>query len=910
MIRSGWAVPVLLLGACAPAAAPAPGAPPAPEPVADSAPEPVAPPEQAARLGWMPLAGTNVPDFARRYPRYDGRGVLIAILDAGVDPAIAGLGRLPGGGPKILDLRDFSGEGRVPLVRAELDGDVVRAGAVRLRGAGRIRGLTTGTEVYAGALHELTLGEPPAADLNGNGHVGDTLAVVVARASDGWLVLADRDGDGSLDGERPARDYLKGGDTFGWSRAGRPAPVTVAVNLEDRGAGRAPAVDLYFDTSGHGTHVAGIAAGHDLYGIAELDGVAPGASLLGLKIANDARGGISTTGAIVRAMEYAIRFANDRRMPLVINLSFGVGNEAEGQARIDALVDSILAANPAVVMTLSAGNDGPGISTMGFPASARRGITVGATYPGAFLPPPPAGRRRPDAVAFFSARGGELAQPDLVAPGIAYSSVPRFDIGEEIKNGTSMAAPHVAGLAARLLSGLADVRKQADAASVKRALMVSAAPLEQAGFLDQGVGQPDLTEAWALLTRLPPATPLLVDASPGVSAAYFPEGATDSVAGFTLRAAGRRDFRLTADVPWVLAPNSVSLNGSAAVPVRIRTDRVREPGVHTGIISGWDADSIYGPAFRLVTTVVVPRPLPADEELVRLRIPEGQLRRIPILADSGRGLRLQAGDPRGAPLLAFLFEPGGMPWRGGNALAAGGEDSVAIFEIGGRDARKGVYELVLMAGPSLAVSPDLIIDPAPARLAAERRKDQVTLKLAPVSSAPVTVSGELIGAERGALVSGRGSADVRLPFTLPAWARHVVVELTLERDQWPLFTDFGLTLVEQGGRQLATSPMNYAIGRLEIDLPEGGDRAAEIVLSPGFADPGAEHRWSGRVAIRLFAGAPVPLGTGLGATFRLPESPWKLPDAFFPLANFIMHANGRKWIRETGLPEVPGPLMP
>jgi hypothetical protein len=424
------------------------------------------------------------------------------------------------------------------------------------------------------------------------------------------------------------------------------------------------------------------------------------------------------------------------------------------------------------------------------------------------------------------------------------------------------------------------------------------------------VGQPDLTEAWAVLTRLPPAAPVLVEASPGVSAAYFPEGATDSVARFTLRAAGVRDFRLTADVPWLLAPSSVSLRGSAAVAVRIRTDRVREPGVHTGVISGWDADSIYGPAFRLVTTVVVPRTLPADEELVRLRIPEGQLRRIPILADSGRGLRLQVGDPRGAPLLAFLFEPGGMPWRGGNALAAGGEDSVAVFEIGGSDARKGVYELVLMAGPALAVSPDLIIDPAPARLAAERRKDQVTLKLAPTSSAPVTVSGELTGAERGAVVSGRGSADVRLPFTLPAWARHVVVELTLERDQWPLFTDFGLTLVEEGGRQLATSPMNYAIGRLETDLPEGGDRAAEIVLSPGFAAPGAEHRWSGRVAIRLYAETPLPLGASLGATFRLPESPWKLPDAFFPLANFIMHANGRKWIRETGLPEAPGPLMP
>ncbi len=47
----------------------------------------------------------------------------------------------------------------------------------------------------------------PPSDLDGDGEAADTLALVVTRATDGWVVLADTDGDGSLAGERPVLDY-------------------------------------------------------------------------------------------------------------------------------------------------------------------------------------------------------------------------------------------------------------------------------------------------------------------------------------------------------------------------------------------------------------------------------------------------------------------------------------------------------------------------------------------------------------------------------------------------------------------------------------------------------------------------------------------------------------------------------
>ncbi len=923
-------VPAAVLAACAPRAT-VPGGPvPGPHPMPDQPPpalevgpppEPIAPPADALRRGWMPLAGTGVDAFRAAHPTYDGRGVLIAILDSGIDPSVPGLVRTSTGTRKLVDLRDLSGEGRVALAAVTLDGDSVRVAGRTLGGAGRLRGLSATGPYLGGALSEVPLGTAPAADLNGNRVVGDSLPVVVLRASDGWVVLADTDGNGSFANERPVRDFRVAAESFGWAPPGATAPAGVAVNLVET-LGGVPTLDLVFDNSGHGTHVAGIAAGQELFGLAGFDGVAPGAELIGIKISNNARGAITVTGSILAGMDYAIRQARQRRMPLVINLSFGVGNEAEGAARIDALVDSVLAANPDVVMTVSAGNDGPGLSTIGFPGSASRVVSVGASYPGAFLPPDPFGRTRPDLVAFFSARGGELARPDLIAPGLAYSSIPRWDVGEEVKTGTSMAAPHVAGLAASLVSGLTAERRPVDAAAIRAALLASARPVGGGGLLDQGAGQPDLARAWALVRDGGMRT--------GASARF--EGPGDlSGAVLVLPAAGGADttlrlrvegpetYRLRTDVPWLEVPPSVTPGArGASLTVRVRPGAVSEWGLHPGVLAGWGADTTRGPAFRIPVSLV--RPHPARVDTVRLDLAPGATRRVFVLADSGRPFRVTAADGRGAPLLVFLHEPGGMPARGGAGAIAGLEEPEAVLAVDGRDGVAGAWEVVTIAGPSIGVRPMLVLDPAPLRFSLSRGHDSLELQATGLAATPAagSLQAELLGAERGILASGNGSDDLRFAFRIPAWAAGVEVDLSLDRDQWPRFTDFGLTLEDGAGRVLAAAPMNYAHGRLSF-ATGGVERDAAVVLSPAFADAGSVTRWYGRITIRLYAAEPVPAGAPLpvrvepGASWHrsLPvaPAPWPLGDAFHLLGRARFEADGRSWTAEGGLAPPLPPIM-
>jgi subtilisin family serine protease len=935
-LLAGLAAPALL-AACATAggspqpAAPAPVAaapvPAAPAPVTpDAAPkprEPVAAPQLAYRLGLMPLAATGADAWRVAHPVYDGRGVLIAILDSGVDPGVPGLLQTTTGDAKILDLRNFSAEGDVQLERVHPGPDdrLALPGGLTLSGLRAVRGAAADSVWYGGVVRELPFGDAPAADFNGNGSNRDSFGIVVVRGPSGWLAFIDTNGDGSLADESPLADYLVRRQTFTFRRPGGApgsGPITGAVNLGVDGAGR-PRLSLVLDTAGHGTHVAGIAAGHDLYGVPGFDGVAPGAQIIGLKIADDARGGLSTTGSMITAMEYAARFAAERHLPLVMNMSFGVGNEQPGTAAMDTLVDAFLLAHPDVVFTISAGNDGPGTETMGLPASAAFALTVGSLYPAAFAPFQ-FGAPSPDVLGWWSSRGGELRKPDIVTPGMAYSAVPSWNTGEEIKLGTSMSAPHAAGIAALLLSAMKAEGRQVGAAELGRAMRATARPLSGEGPEDQGYGVPQVGAAYGWLhaghaafrfrVQVWPAARSTSGVVPGLrpgpaapvrpldrpTAAYRRAGllgSDDTIQLFTVRRVEQLQgppgpghaYRLVANEPWLRpAAPTVTLGADGAADIEVRYDpaRLARPGRYDGAVYGLDvADPAAGPAFRLANVIIVPD--------------SGQWRSLSEPADTlapSRARRYYVNVPVGAADLSvrvavpdtgeraflYLFEPTGRPSRTQDRADIGGTSGkVGILSVSSNDIRPGVWEAVVQAVPGRSLHYGFSASVPPVAVTrVDSAADSPGLSLLSLSARDTTlqVSAQQLGVETEWTAVVEHGAPYRRAFDVPAWATQVVVEVQLTPEFWDTITDFGIVVYDSSGAQLGQGAMNYAFHRVTADLPPHRDTGyrATVELFPAFARPVPPPRFTADVRV-AFVGAPRVIeleGAHSPATLALP----------------------------------------
>ena len=269
------------------------------------------------------------------------------------------------------------------------------------------------------------------------------------------------------------------------------------------------------DLTGHGTQTMGVMVGGDSGG--SLIGTAPQAQWISVKIFNDS--GTATATAIHQGFQWLLDPDGDPNTadaPQVVNNSWAYGFPGcnlEFQPDVQAL-EAV-----GILPVFSAGNYGPGASTSVSPANYPESFAVGATD-------------NNDQMYVFSGRGpsacGEASTtyPELMAPGVAINTTDRF--GRYFQaTGTSLAAPHVSGALALLLSAFPGLTAEQQ----RLALVNTAVDLGDPGPDNNfGYGRLDVLAAYDLLAAggvpTPTAVPPTNTPTPTATATAVPPTAT------------------------------------------------------------------------------------------------------------------------------------------------------------------------------------------------------------------------------------------------------------------------------------------------------------------------------------------------------------------------------------------------
>ncbi len=96
------------------------------------------------------------------------------------------------------------------------------------------------------------------------------------------------------------------------------------------------------DTSGHGTAVAGVAAGNGRNSSGQYAGAAPKSNLLVVKLGNPVKDGFPRTTELMQGIDYVVRKALELRMPVAVNISFGnTYGSHDGSSLLERFIDDI-----------------------------------------------------------------------------------------------------------------------------------------------------------------------------------------------------------------------------------------------------------------------------------------------------------------------------------------------------------------------------------------------------------------------------------------------------------------------------------------------------------------------------------------------------------------------------------------
>ncbi|MEO7269583.1 MAG: S8 family serine peptidase [Knoellia sp.] len=799
---------------------------------------------------FMPTRDLGSIAFKKANPTFDGRGTTIGILDSGVDLDHPALQTTSTGERKIVDWVT----GTDPLL--ESDGSW-RAMLTTVTGpsfsaSGSTWTAPAGTYKFQRVAESISLADEARGDFNRDGDTTDRWGILYNETThDIWV---DANQDFIFSDSEKMRPYKEKFDTghFGVDNPATaiaesmPFVVEYREDVDLTAAGlpgqKADFVNIGVVQAAHGTHVAGIAAAHSLFGGA-MDGQAPGAKIVSSR--GCSWGGGCTTVALTDGMEDLV--AN--RGVDVVNMSIGGlpalndGNNA--RARLyDALI-----AEYGVQIVISAGNSGPGINSIGDPSVATDVISAASSITKETWKSNYGADVSSDvALHNYSSRGPREDggfKPNVMAPGSAVSSIPTWQPGSAVPeagyalppgyahfNGTSMASPQTAGATALLISAAKATGVAITPRQIRDSIYTTADYKANVEAIGQGAGLVDVPDAWTLLKTRPASQDYTVTAPVCTPLSGFlatPNQGTglynrcDAAAGgitsgdeksFTItstRTSGAKGnvkhaLRLVGNDGTFALPitnRPQPLGGTVDIPVKVKTST---PGVHSAILEIDDpATSVVDK--RVLLTVVLAQDAKAPSFAVSKTgsVERNLHQRLFVNVPAGaKALQVNLGNyADGSQVRWIAYNPYGNPVESTSSLAC-----YTNFNAGGGcNATSRSYSNPL---------------PGIWELQVEARRTTPTLKN------PFTLTASAQGVVVNPAVQTIASAQVGVPAPVSWTVTNQFAPVTIAPQGGPLGSAVA------GRKTIA----NHALSSFTVTVPAGATKLVAKIGNP--SDPGAD----------------------------------------------------------------------